>query len=192
LNIHEERIFIQQLQRWEPTAWKHLATEYGSYLRQFILESLSAHQLDSRRRSEIEQQTWRTVVENIDQFVPRPDYRLLDWLKELQADYVSQMTDEFPFFRRQRRLCNKRDGTQDASREIFSALDLVLQQIPHVQREIVLQHFVQRLDTDQLAQQYGLTSGVIDQILVNAKKKLRDLLLASDLFMRAQFEPEEH
>ena len=77
LNIDEEQILVERLQHWEPLAWKQLATEYGSCLRQSIQQSLTAQHLDNRRHSEIEQQTWRTVVENIDQFVPRPDHRLL-------------------------------------------------------------------------------------------------------------------
>jgi DNA-directed RNA polymerase specialized sigma24 family protein len=192
LNIHEEEIFVKQLQQWEPLAWKQLATDYGSRLRQSIREALVAYQLDDARQGEIERQTWRTVVENIDGFAPQSNYRLLDWLQDLQAEYVSQLSAEFPFFRRRKRLCRQNStlpSNQDTRREVFSALDLVLEELPHTEREIVLQHFVQRLDADQLAQQYDREFGEIEQTLIAAKQKLHDYLLASDLFMRAQYEP---
>ncbi len=191
LNIDEEQELVIQLQDWQPLAWKRLVTEYGPCLKRCIRRSLREKQLDNALQNEVEHLTWQTLVEQIDDFMPQPDYRLLDWLNDLQAQNITQLTEDFSFFRQHQRLCNHRNSgipNQETRREVFSALDLVIERLLPAEREIVLQHFVQQMTADQLARRCCLEASIIEQILVDARQQLHDYLLASDLFLRAQSE----
>jgi RNA polymerase sigma factor (sigma-70 family) len=205
--LERERVFVEELRRGDAEAWKRLVVDQGPYLRRCIRYTLSRYNLPADRLDDIEQKTWLTVYTRIQEFEPRRRNSLRRWMDGIQLNHIRNLARE------PQSVSMDGDegdsGTDDAylpehledpnapspehqmidretRREIWSALDLALQELSPRDREIVLRRVLRREPVEKLAAEYNLKQQTIYQIISNTKKKLRSYLLAPDLFFRVQ------
>ncbi len=205
--FERERWLVERLKRTNPPdseAWKELLVEYRPILRQRIHYTLMCYHLPADRMDDIEQKTWVTVYTRIHEFVPQRRHSLRKWLDNIQFNHIRNHSREVeplsfdaPAEQAGAELAEQVEDTSAANpehelisretrREILSALDLALQELAPRDREIVLRRLLRKENVDQLAKEYQLQPQTIYQITSNTKKKLRNYLLAPDLFFRVQ------
>lgn len=205
--FERERWLVERLKRTNPPdseAWKELLVVYRPILRQRIRYTLLRYHFPADRIDDIEQKTWVTVYTRIHKFVPLRRHSLRKWMDRIQDFHIRNLSREpepasidAPVEPTGTELAEQLEDTytrnpeqeliiRETRREIFSALDMALQELTPRDREIVLRRLVHNDDVDQLAEDYQLQSQTIYQITSNSKKKLRSYLLASHLFSRVK------
>jgi RNA polymerase sigma factor (sigma-70 family) len=200
-------VFIEHLRNKNPAAWAIFFKEHRNNLRKVIGQSLSKYNVPYDRVDDIEQKAWLTAYQKIDQFEQERDGGLFGWLCLIQFNHVRNLSREvmvdtlddgdgergddeptasMPALRGEElRHVESEIISRETRREVYSALDLVLQDLSAHHREIALRRILWKEDANELAEQYGLKVETIYQISSRAKRRLRDYLLAPDLFFRA-------
>jgi RNA polymerase sigma factor (sigma-70 family) len=206
-DLEQERGFVMRLKRRNPPdteAWHHLLVHYGPYLRRCIRFTLTKFNLPLDRADDIEQATWITAYTRVNEFDPIRKNSLRRWLDGIQQNHIRNLSRErnplsideepedsdanFAEYLADARTPNPEQEfiSDETRREILSALDLALQELPARDREIVMRRLLRKESIEHLAQDYHLKPQTVYQIMSNTKKKLRNYLLAPDLFFRVQ------
>jgi RNA polymerase sigma factor (sigma-70 family) len=206
-DLERERGFVMRLKRRNPPdaeAWHYLLVNFRPYLRRCIRYTLAKFSLPADRADDIEQATWITAYIRVGAFDPIRKNSLRRWLDGIQQNHIRNLARErsplsideepedgetqFAEYLADVRAPNPEHEyiSDETRREILSALDLALQELSTRDREIVVRRLMRRESIEQLAEDYHLKPQTIYQIISNTKKKLRNYLLAPDLFFRVQ------
>lgn len=207
--LDHERLFVDRLKRKNPPdaeAWKQLLVEYKPLLRAAARRSLAKYHLPEDCVDDIEQKTWVTVYRRIDDFEPGHANALRNWLGSIQHNHVRNLSREPSPMSMDVDAGEREAGDRPAPqypdpqaknpesevihdetrREIWSALELALEELSARDREIVVRRVLWKEDVQALADEYHLKVQTIYQITSNTKRKLQNYLLAPDLFFRVQ------
>ncbi len=198
-SLEQENILVEQLKLKDQGAWATVNRLYRDRLQTTISKSLSKYNLPSDRLDDIEQKTWFTAFKKINEFTVDRKEGFYHWLCTIQYNYVRNLsrepnplsieveTDEgVETFLPSDDTANVEEAiiSRETKREIFSAINLVLDDLPAHHREIVLRRIMWKDEPQALAEEYGVKIQTVYQIVTNAKKKIRNYLLAPDLFLR--------
>lgn len=198
-SLEQEFILLEQLKGKDQRAWGRAMALYQRRLQVSIGRSLSKYSLPHDRVDDIEQKTWVTAFKKIDKFKVERKDGFYHWLCTIQYNMVRNLSREPNHFSTDAETDDgiERDLPSDGSnnvedqiisretkREIFSSVNLVLGDLPKHHREIVLRRLLWKDDPKTMATEYGIKIQTVYQIVTNAKKKLRNYLLAPDLFLR--------
>jgi RNA polymerase sigma factor (sigma-70 family) len=196
--------FIERLRRKDKAAWDTLAKRYEPYLQTVIRHSLGKYNLPADYVDDIAQKTWTTAYQKMDSFELKQKGALFHWLCAIERNHVRNLQREpdhlpiddldndgeehlnTPRFNDNVRSVENEVLNRERKREILSALDLVLEDLPPQRREIVLRRLILREDVRKLAEIYQQPPELISQMVWSAKKKLSNYLLAPDLFFSVQ------
>lgn len=198
-SLEQEFILVKHLKSKDQGAWGRAMTLYQERLLTFIAKSLSKYNLPKDRVDDIAQKTWVTAFKKINNFKVERKEGFFHWLCTIQYNMVRNLSRKPNHFSTDAETADgmernlpSNDGnnvedeiiSRETRREIFSSINLVLGDLPKHHREIVLRRLLWKDDPKALATEYGIKIQTVYQIVTNAKKKLRNYLLAPDLFLR--------
>jgi RNA polymerase sigma factor (sigma-70 family) len=197
-DLEREKALVERLKRKEPEAWKAFITTYRLRLQGKIGRSLSAAHLPQDCLDDIEQKTWLTAWLKIDGFTPLHPDSVFHWLCSIQrnhirnlrrervAVHIEESEGELPAHLHPHHTPSPESEVihQENQREIWLAFEMALQTLTPREREIIAQRFILRTDVETLAAVYNVKVQTIYQIVANSKRKIRNYIQASDLFLR--------
>ena len=203
-DLEWEKEFVARLVGKEAEAWKFFVDTYRPRLREAIRKSLSKHRLAPDAQDDIEQKTWMTVFTKIHRFQPKHKDSLFHWLVSIQYNHIRNLNREPDPIEIEESLVES-EGELPASlhtdfsvnpeahllrdekrREFMQAFDTAIQTLTPREQEIVVLRLIKKKDVETVAQLYNLQPQTIYQMTSTIKRKLRNYLLASELFLRAK------
>ncbi len=201
-DFERELALVEKLKLKDPEAWKYFIISYRVRLHTAIRRSLAKYHLPADRRDDVEQKTWFTAFQKIEQFQPQHRNSLHYWLVTIQRNHVrnfsrepapveleehlTEAEGELPTYFQPAYTGSPENEFIKAEnhREIWLALEMALQTLSPREREIMLRRFVRKEDVETLAAVYNVKVQTIYQITANTKRKIGNYLMASDLFLR--------
>jgi RNA polymerase sigma factor (sigma-70 family) len=191
--------WAQQLRDYDSQAWDLLLRYYAKDLRNDIVASLNKRGLPVDYVDDIEQETWRTAVEQIEGFIWEGERKLYHWLRTISYHHVQtlrrkvkedrvsfeeleDLNGEFSvdLFLYKYGMVEDSPETEVALRESLRTLDAALQHLKPREREIVLRRLVWLETPKNLAADYGIEPASITMILNRAKKAIRAQISAKE------------
>jgi RNA polymerase sigma factor (sigma-70 family) len=111
--------WLEHLKAMDEDAWDELLTLYASDLHEDILASLNKRGLPTRHADDIQQQTWVTVIQRIEEFDCLNGYDFYNWVRVISLNHIRN-------FSRKKRAATSLDAIDDQSEETGVTLDSVL------------------------------------------------------------------
>jgi RNA polymerase sigma factor (sigma-70 family) len=149
---------LERLQAMEEEAWEELLERHSKPLYDAIVVSLRKRGLNESSAEDIQQQTWLTAVQRINEFVPEANCSLYHWLRVIALNHVRNLT-------RKTRYMVSFEEVDDTSEEKHTSLDIFL-----ARNDIV----VEGPEKDVIAEEL---SGMVLRVLDDYKPYQRDIFL---------------
>lgn len=186
--------WVNQLKVWDNQAWEILLRHHARDLRRDITISLRKRQLSTDWVEDIQQETWMTVVKEIDRFDWQGEDKFYNWLRSIARHHVQTLNhkvkhnaisfDEIDdnevekglsldLFMYVHGLVEDSPENEVALRESMAALDAALQRLKPREREIVMRRLIWRETPREMAADYGVKPESISMILARAKDTIQ-------------------
>jgi RNA polymerase sigma factor (sigma-70 family) len=186
--------WVNQLKVWDNRAWEILLHHHARDLRRDITISLRKRQLSTDWVDDIQQETWMTVVKEIDKFDWQGEGKFYNWLRSIARHHIQTLNhkvkhnaisfDEIDdnevekglsldLFMYVHGLVEDSPENEVAMRESMAALDTALQRLKPREREIVMRRLIWRETPKQMAADYGVKPESISMILARAKDTIQ-------------------
>ncbi len=186
--------WVNQLKVWDNRAWEILLQHHARDLRRDITISLRKRQLSTDWVEDIQQETWMTVVKEIDKFDWQGEDKFYNWLRSIARHHIQTLNhkvkhnaisfDEIEdnavenglsldLFMYVHGLVGESPENEVAMRESMVALDAALQRLKPREREIVMRRLIWRETPKEMAADYGVKPESISMILARAKDTIQ-------------------
>jgi RNA polymerase sigma factor (sigma-70 family) len=186
--------WVNQLKVWDNQAWEILLRHHARDLRRDITISLRKRQLSTDWVEDIQQETWMTVVKEIDRFDWQGEDKFYNWLRSIARHHIQTLNhkvkhnaisfDEIDdnevekglsldLFMYVHGLVEDSPENEVALRESMAALDAALQRLKPREREIVMRRLIWRETPREMAADYGVKPESISMILARAKDTIQ-------------------
>jgi len=186
--------WVNQLKVWDNRAWEILLHNHARDLRRDITISLRKRQLSTDWVDDIQQETWMTVVKEIDKFDWQGEDKFYNWLRSIARYHIQTLNhkvkhnaisfDEIEdnavenglsldLFMYVHGLVGDSPENEVALRESMMALDTALQRLKPREREIVMRRLIWRETPKEMAADYGVKPESISMILARAKDTIQ-------------------
>jgi RNA polymerase sigma factor (sigma-70 family) len=149
---------LERLQAMDEAAWEELLERYSKRLYDAIVVSLRKRGLNESSAEDIQQQTWLTAVQRIDEFVPEANYSLYYWLRVIALNHVRNLA-------RKTRYTVSFEEVDDTSEEKHTSLDIFM-----ARHDIVVEGPEEQVIAGEL-------SGMVLRVLDDYKPYQRDIFL---------------
>jgi RNA polymerase sigma factor (sigma-70 family) len=188
--LPDRKRWVKQLQEWDNQAWEVLLRDHAPKLRRDIIISLRKRGLASDWVDDIQQETWVTVVKDINKFDWQGEDKFYNWLRSIARhhiqtlnhkvknntisfdaidDYTVETGLSLDLFMYTNGLVEDSPENEVALRESLSALDGALQKLKPREREIVMRRLIWRETPKEMAADYGVKPESISMILARSK-----------------------
>jgi RNA polymerase sigma-70 factor, ECF subfamily len=165
---------VERLKEGDEKTWRKLLDEHNPWITGFIRHR--AHGQDDIVE-ELVQETWCQAVRSLDHYEIGTSFPV--WLMRIAANcwrrfryrriQTSPSLDEWPDDRFDEA---ELDAAIGFAAFIKSKLDLLRER----DRDIIIRYYLDGLDIDRVAEEFGLTSGSMKRAIGRARARLRDLL----------------
>ncbi len=199
---YNDQDWLALLKAMNERAWDDLLRHFGDDLQRDIRASVNKFRLPLDVADDVEQETWRTAIQKIDEFHAEEIVKLYHWLRVIAYNKVRMLhrkrhwesfdemdTDDtgvsLDWFLYTNDLAGKGPEGDVLSKERMKALESALREmLTPRDREIFLRRVVNGETPRHLAEVYNLEARSISQILYRAKQTLGRHLAAIELFRR--------
>jgi RNA polymerase sigma factor (sigma-70 family) len=185
--------WVLQLRQCDEAAWDILLKYFAEDLRADILASLRKRRLPESWLEDIEQETWLTAIQRLEDFVWVNEEKFYHWLRVISLNHIrryqaiegrgvsladsedadiAEDLENFVEAWRSQEL-NPEDLTE--LKESYRALDLALRSLQPREQEILL-HWLGGKKPRELARMYNMQATSISMLLLRAKDKIRSTL----------------